>query len=81
MTNLSYERYKLMQEEKMKTYNLNGYKVVVCCDVFERYVKKDIIWIDHTDDGKPIPMFCMYEGGTSKPIKNCPHCGREVEVL
>ena len=65
----------------MKTFKLNGHKVVVCCDPFERYVKKDIIWIDHTDDWKPIPMFCMYEGGTSKPIKNCPHCGREVEVL
>jgi len=66
----------------MKTYNLNGHKVVVCCDQMHvdlgdgaYYINEPILkheWIEHFG-------LCLI--GEEEPLLDCPHCGREVEVL
>ena len=84
MTNLSYERYKLMQEQNMKTFKLNGHEVKVCCDQMHVDLvngKYYSAFKSSVDDGYLKTHLLSHEcefGSTLVGV--CPHCKIEVKI-
>ena len=68
----------------MKTYKLNGHKVVVCCDDMEADLEDTRYYCEVRvlyNGSEFAPQPTLWDGDSLEREYDCPHCGREVEVL
>ena len=68
----------------MKTIKKNGHKVVVCCDQMEADLEDTKYYCEVRvlyNGAYFTPQPTLRDGDSLEREYDCPHCGREIEVL